>query len=77
MGWVEFSDLLSGIGPDTPLAQVARVRTERDPERVRAMTAGQRAIRAEWARRQAGRRDPAQAMADIEAMQAAFAEMFG
>ena len=77
MPWDEFSDLLSGLGEGTPLVRVAMIRTERDPERIRAMTPDQRAMRAEWRRRRAHRRPQGDVEAFLASMQEAFSRAFG
>lgn len=77
MRWDEFADLLAGLTEDTPLVRVALIRTESDPERVRAMTPDQRAMRAEWQRRRAQRRPQADVEAFVGMIQAAFAQAFG
>lgn len=77
MGWDEFCDLLSGLNDDTPLVKVARIRTESDPERIRAMTPEQRRMRAEWQRGRAKRRTEQETLAFVAMMQAAFASAYG
>ena len=32
MKWDEFKDMLSGLGPDTPLGRIVAIRSEDDPE---------------------------------------------
>lgn len=76
MGWEEFSDLLSGLTDQTPLVRVAMIRTEGDPERIRAMTPEQRRMRSEWQRRRALRRGEADTRAFVSMMQAAFASLY-
>ena len=53
MKWTEFSALLSGLSPDTPLGTVVRIRSEDDPDVIKNFTADQRRIRSEWRKRQA------------------------
>lgn len=77
MSWDEFADLLAGLNEDTPLVRVALIRTETDPERVRAMSPEQRAMRDEWRRRRARRRPQGDVERFLEMMQEAFAEAFG
>lgn len=76
MPWDEFADLLSGLGEQTPLVRVAQIRTETDSERIRAMTPEQRRMRADWQRRRAARRTPAETEAFVSMLQAAVAEAF-
>ena len=77
MGWDEFCDLLSGLNDETPLVKVALIRTETDPERIRAMTPEQRRMRAEWQRRRAGGRTEKETQAFLRQMQDGLARMFG
>ena len=77
MPWDEFADLLAGLNEDTPLVKVARIRTESDPERIRAMTPEQRRMRSEWQRGRAKRRSRQETLAFVAMMQAAFAGSYG
>lgn len=77
MGWREFADLLSGLNEHTPLVRVAQIRTETDPERIRAMTPEQRAVRSEWRRARARRRPKSEVAEFLASMQQAFATAFG
>lgn len=77
MPWDEFADLLSGLNEQTPLVEVARMRTTNDRERIAQMTPEQRRMRAEWKNRRA-RRMPKQSIDEfLSMMQAAFAASFG
>ena len=53
MPWDEFSDLLSGIGPDTALGRIVAIRAEEDEEILKHFTPEQRRIRREWRNKQA------------------------
>jgi hypothetical protein len=55
MPWGEFSTLLAGIMPNTPLGQVVSIRSEEDKEMLKNFTPEQRRIRNEWRSRQAAR----------------------
>lgn len=48
MKWDEFKDLLSGIGPDTPLGRIVSIRAEEDKEILKHFTKEQHKIRNEW-----------------------------
>lgn len=48
MEWGEFSRLLSGIMPETPLGSVVQIRSENDKDRLKAFTPDQLRIRNEW-----------------------------
>lgn len=45
----EFRQLLSGLNGDTPLGYVVQVRAEKDPKKIRKMTAHEKKIRSDWA----------------------------
>lgn len=44
----EFRQLLSGLNSDTPLGYVVRIRSEKNPKKIREMTKNEKKIRAEW-----------------------------
>ncbi|MEG1863395.1 MAG: Gp15 family bacteriophage protein, partial [Oscillospiraceae bacterium] len=48
LSWADFSNLVSGLMYDTPLAQVVSIRSERDMDIVSRFTKEQKAIRAQW-----------------------------
>jgi hypothetical protein len=51
MSWAEFSTLLSGIMPKTPLGQIVSIRSEEDANMLKNFTADQHQIRNEWRNR--------------------------
>lgn len=53
MSWSEFSTLLAGIMPETPLGQVVSIRAENDKDVLKNFTKEQHRIRNEWKSRQA------------------------
>lgn len=53
MKWDEFRDLLSGMGPDTPLGRIVAIRSEDDPEMLEYFSPDQTRIRMEWRTRRA------------------------
>lgn len=55
MSWSEFSTLLNGLMPDTPLGQIISIRSENDKEILKHFTKAQHRIRNEWRNRQAKR----------------------
>ena len=75
MPWDEFRDLVAGLTEATPLARVAQIRTERDPEALKAFTPEQRRMRAEWQRRRAMERPQSDVDSFIAAMQGTFRTM--
>ena len=48
MEWGEFSSLLAGINGDTPLGNIVRIRSEKDPEQIKKFTPAEKKIRNEW-----------------------------
>jgi len=48
MTWDEFSTLLAGIMPETPLGQIISIRSETTPEILETFNSEQKRIRNEW-----------------------------
>lgn len=48
MSWGEFSTLLVGIMPDTPLGQIISIRSEEDKDTLKNFTQDQHRIRNDW-----------------------------
>lgn len=48
MEWGEFVSLLSGLNVDTPLGNIIRIRSEKDPEVLRKFSKEEKKIRSEW-----------------------------
>lgn len=46
----EFRQLLTGLNGDTPLGYVVQIRSERNPKKIREMSANEKKIRSEWIR---------------------------
>lgn len=53
MTWDEFSSLLRGLGADSPLVRIVRIRSERDREVLKHFTKDQHKIRNDWLRHRA------------------------
>lgn len=51
MPWDEFKDLLAGLGPDTPLGRIVRIRTEKDEKVLKNYTPEMNKIRSDWQRK--------------------------
>lgn len=77
MPWEEFKQLLSGIGPETPLGRIVSIRSETDKDVLKRFTKEQRRIRNEWMQRRAQNVSPKQAEEFIEQMKQAFIRMAG
>ena len=48
MAWDEFSTLLAGIMPETPLGQIVSIRSENDKDMLKNFTKEHHRIRNEW-----------------------------
>lgn len=48
MEWGEFVSLLSGLNVDTPLGNIIRIRSEKDPEVLKKFSKEEKKIRSEW-----------------------------
>ncbi len=48
MDWKEFTTLLNGIMPDTPLGKIVSIRSESDDDVLKHFTLEQRKIRNDW-----------------------------
>jgi len=48
MSWGEFSALLSGLLPETPLGQIVSIRSETDSKIIEKFTSGQKKIYEDW-----------------------------
>lgn len=77
MKWTEFSALLSGLSPDTPLGTVVRIRSEDDPDVIKNFTTDQRRIRSEWRKRQASEVSEDEMKVFLDEMLKAFKDMAG
>lgn len=77
MKWTEFSALLSGLSPDTPLGTVVRIRSEDAPDVIKNFTADQRRIRSEWRKRQASEVSEDEMKVFLDEMLKAFKDMAG
>ena len=79
MSWSEFSTLLAGIMPETPLGQIVSIRSEDDKETLKHFTPDQHRIRNEWRSRQARgmMQDPETAARMVQEFQDACRQAFG
>lgn len=71
MKWGEFSSLLSGLNGDTPLGNIVRIRSEKDPKIIKNFTESEKKIRSKWLNKNAkqiSREDYQQAMESIKNM---------
>lgn len=77
MKWDEFKDLLSGLGPDTPLGRIVSIRSEEDENILKYFTKDQHRIRNEWRSKQAKKVSEEELNAVLEELKNAFVSMAG
>lgn len=53
MTYGEFSNLLAGLGPKTPLGAIVAIRAENDAQIIKSFSPEQKRIRNEWRRKAA------------------------
>ena len=77
MSWREFSYLLSGLSPDTPLGRIVSIRAEDDPETLRNFTRNQKKLRDEYRRKVAKAKPQKEVDSAIESFKQAFISLAG
>jgi hypothetical protein len=77
MPWEEFKQLLSGIGPETPLGRIVAIRSETDKEILKHFSKEQRRIRNEWLQRRAKTVSESDMQQILEGFKQAFVSMAG
>lgn len=79
MTWSEFSALLKGIMPETPLGQIVSIRSEEDKDMLKNFTKEQHKIRNDWRNRNNPVRDLSEEekVEEIRKVQEIFAKAFG
>jgi hypothetical protein len=81
MSWSEFSSLLSGIMPDTPLGQIVQIRSEEDKDKLKEFNQAQHRIRNEWRNKiteeMKAQLTEEEQKAQIDEIQKMFENMFG
>lgn len=55
MTWEEFSSLLCGLGAESPLVRIVRIRSEKDRDVLKHFTAEQHRIRNDWIKKKRSR----------------------
>ncbi len=75
MTWKEFRSLLSGLGPDTPLARTVQIRLEDNPKVLENYTSAQHRIRDKWRSRNAQKYTESDMNEILKQFQGAFASM--
>jgi len=77
MTWDEFSALLNGILPDSPLGKIVGIRAEEDKEVLKSFTADQKAERTRWRTGQATKIDEADMDKAMDNLEKMLASAFG
>ena len=77
MSWKEFSYMINGLGPDTPLGRIVSIRAEDDKEVLKTFTKEQRRIRNEYRIKQAKNKTKKEIDAGLEDLRQAFIRMAG
>lgn len=73
----DWSALVAGLRPDSPLGLAVAARMERDSRAVARMSPWQRRQRSRWASRRAAVKDPDSARQQLETLQGALRRMYG
>lgn len=77
MSWDEFTDLLSGISPDTALGRIVAIRAEEDKDILKHFTPEQNRIRNQWRSKQAMKISEEERDKFLESMKQVFISMAG
>lgn len=79
MTWSEFSALLKGIMPETPLGKIVSIRSEEDKDMLKNFTKEQHKIRNDWRNKVNPIRDMSEGEKEeeIKKVQEIFAKAFG
>lgn len=79
MPWSEFTTLVAGLLPETPLGSVVRIRSENDPKIIEQFNSDQIAIRNKWRDRQALQQldNPETLKQSMDSLSAMLKNMFG
>ena len=75
MSWDEFTTLLSGLNPETPLGNIVSIRSETNKDILKHFTPQQKKIRSEWAKRTAKSTDSKQYINDMKMFEQMFRSM--
>ena len=73
----EFRQLLAGLNGDTPLGYVVRIRSEKDPKKIKEMTASDKKIRNDWEQFCLKNKRKAKIFLKKEEISAVFSKLFG
>lgn len=73
----EFRQLLSGLNGETPLGYVVQIRSEKNPKKIREMTANEKKIRSDWTVFKAKNKKTPKMELKPEDISKVFSKMFG
>ncbi len=76
MSWGEFTTLLGGILPETPLGQIVGIRSENNKDVLKNFTKEQHRIRSKWRSRAIVKLDEKEAKQQIKSFQEAMKKVF-
>lgn len=77
LSWDEFCDLLSGLGPETPLGRIVSIRAEENQDILKHFTKEQHRIRDEWRQKRAKEVTQKQLDSFLESMKQMIIKMAG
>lgn len=79
MPWSEFSNLVAGLLPETPLGAIVKIRSEDDPDVLKKFNSDQLSIRSKWRERQARQQlnDPETLKQSMDKLSNMLKSMFG
>jgi len=77
VSWDEFSSLLSGIDPETPLGRIVAIRSETDRNVIKHFTKEQKRIYDAWRNRRAEKMTPATYEQEMKVLEQMFAQLCG
>ena len=76
MTWDEFSSLLCGLGTESPLVRIVRIRSEKDRNVLKHFTKEQHKIRNDWIRRNSGKKTSMKTIEERDVFLRQIADMF-
>lgn len=77
MPWIEFKQMLSGLGPDTALGRIVSIRAEDDQDIIKHFSKDQRRIRNEWLKKRASAVDKKELDNVLEQLKQGFIQLAG
>lgn len=77
LSYDEFSTLLQGIMPETPLGQIVSIRAEKDPDTIKRFNSTQKAIYNNWQNKMLNLKTPEQTDKDLELLIKKLEKLFG